>query len=723
MAAGCKRVFNNPTEETVSAALLQAILSVTDAAILVQDDAGTVSFANQKACEVLGCDLAEFVGKPLPPGLSSLLDHPEPAVREVRFVRPDSVEIDLECSARRLPIGGSVGGTVLTLQDVTERNRRDRVNRAQICALLSTLRGLEHSASLDEYLRTVLTALASQLQEPSASLWLLDEASGELRLYLDYDSGEITGATERRQPCGALTLPGETFLLETTRVPVTYDVETSPQMAKYRKNLRRRGIQSITVVPMLLGDRAIGTFHIRSTRRREFAPEEIELARALSRQATLALQLTRLAEQARSAAVAGERERAAQERAEALTRANSALQAEVMERRRAEEALRRGEELVRRTLSILATEPPLDTFLGHVLTAVTEQLEGPASTLWFYSPEENVFRIHMSYGGNRVRMGQLRTRGLPGPTYLDGNRADLRQLRHTLQPVVLNDAMEHPQLEPHRAWLQAMGVQAVLLVPLAVGENLIGLIAVHSQVRDYWREDETELARALAGQASLAIQLTRLADQARRAAVVEERNRMAQEIHDTLAQGFTGILIQLEAAQDALEQSPEEAHAHLLTARELARESLTEARRSVHALRPLALETADLPEALARMVERMGAGEGCTVTFETVGERRSLNPDVAHDLLRACQEALANALRHGEPSEVRITLEYGTEGVRVSIADNGKGFKPAEVKSAREGLGLVGLGERARRLRGELQLQSRPGEGTTVSLTAPWGDA
>lgn len=716
-------MFNNPTAETVSTALLEAILSVTDAAILVQDDAGVICFANQKACEVLGCDLAEFVGNPLPPGLSSLPGNPAASVREARFVRPDGVEIDLECSARRLPTGGSLGGTVITLQDVTERNRRDRVNRAQICALLSTLRGLEHSASLDEYLRTVLTALASQLQEPSASLWLLDDASGELRLYLDYDSGEITGAKERQQPCGALTLPGETFLLETTRVPVTYDVETSPEMAKYRENLRRRGIQSITVVPMLLGDRAIGTFHIRSTRRREFAPEEIELARALSRQATLALQLTRLAEQARSAAVAGERERAAQERAEALTRANSALQAEVMERRRAEEALRRGEELVRRTLSILATEPPLDTFLGHVLTAVTEQLEGPASTLWFYSPDENVFRIHMSYGGNRVRMGQLRTRGLPGPTYLDGNRADLRQLRHTLQPVVLNDAMEHPQLEPHRAWLQAMGVQAVLLVPLAVGENLIGLIAVHSQVRDYWREDETELARALAGQASLAIQLTRLADQARRAAVVEERNRLAQEIHDTLAQGFTGILIQLEAAQDALEQSPEEAHAHLLTARELARESLTEARRSVHALRPLALETAELPEALARMVERMGAGEGCTVTFETVGERRPLSPDVAHDLLRACQEALANALRHAEPTAVRITLEYGTEGVRLSIADNGKGFKPADVKSAREGLGLVGLGERARRLRGELQLQSRPGEGTTVSLTAPWGDA
>lgn len=716
-------MIDTSTEEPVSGGLLEAVLEVTDAAILLLDGAGRVRFANRSAARVLGEEVERLVGRPLPDGLELTAFDPGPCSRHARYRRPDGGEVDLECTAQPLPLDAGCPGSVLTLRDVTERNRVDRVNRAQICALLTTLRGLEHSASLDEYLRTVLTALASQLQEPSASLWLLDDASGELRLYLDYDDGLVTGATERRQPCGALSIPGETFLLEPARVPVTYDVETSPQMAKYRENLRRRGIRSIMVVPMLLGDRAIGTFHIRSTRRREFAPEEIELARALSRQATLALQLTRLAEQARTVAVAGERERVAQERADDLARANAALQAEVVERRRVEETLRRGEDLVRRSLSILATEPPLDTFLGHVLTAVTEQLAGPASTLWFYSPEENVFRIHMSYGGDRVRMGQLRTRGLPGPTRLDGNRADLRQLRRTLEPVVLNDVMEQPQLEPHRAWLQSMGVQAVLLVPLAVGESLIGLIAVHSRERDYWREDETAVARALAGQASLAIQLTRLADQARRAAVVEERNRMAQEIHDTLAQGFTGILIQLEAAQDALEHSPDEAHAHLVTARELARESLTEARRSVHALRPLVLETADLPEALKRLVERLGAGEGCSVLFETCGEQYPLNPDVAHDLLRACQEALANALRHAEATQVRVTLEYTAEGVRLGIADNGKGFDPADPRVIREGLGLTGLRERAARLRGELQLRSRPGEGTTVTLTVPGGDA
>jgi len=690
--------------------MLAAMLDAAAAGVVLLDAEARVVYANRQAGDLLGVSAGEV----LPFAVSA-------PSGGAHYHRPDGTELDLEFSAQPLQLEGGALGTVLTLTEVTERKRSERVNRAQVAALLTTLRGLEHSATLDEYLRTVMSALASQLDEPSASLWLLDEASGELRLYLDYADGDLSDDTVRRRPCGALTLPGETFQLETTRVPVTYDVETSPQMAKYRENLRLRGIQSILVVPMLLGDRAIGTFHLRSTRRRQFSPEEVELARALGHQATLALQLTRLAEQARSAAVARERERAAQERAEALTRANAALQSEILERRRVEETLRRGEELIRRNLSILATEPPLDSFLGHVLTAVTEQLAGPASTLWFYDPEENVFRIHMHYGRDGVRMGQLRSQGLPGPTRLDGNRADLRELRQSLRPVVLNDVNDQPQLEPHHAWLRSMGVQAVLLVPLAVGDNLIGLIAVHSRQRDHWREDETDLARALAGQASLAIQLTRLADQARRAAIVEERNRMAHEIHDTLAQGFTGIHIQLEAAQDALEQSPEEAHAHLVTAKELARESLMEARRSVHALRPLALETADLPEALELMAERLGAGTGCSVTFETTGERRPLSPDVAHDLLRACQEALANALRHAGATEVRILLKYCLEGVRVSITDNGKGFDPEEMTATRGGLGLLGLQERAHRLHADLQLHSRPGEGTTVSLRVPGG--
>src|SRR5205085_10745087 len=111
-----------------------------------------------------------------------------------------------------------------------------------------------------------------------------------------------------------------------------------------------------------------------------------------------------------------------------------------------------------------------------------------------------------------------------------------------------------------------------------------------------------------AHQATLSVQLTRLAEQGQRSVILQERNRMAQEIHDTLAQGFTGIVMQLEAAEDALAENSEIARGHILRARRLARESLTEARRSVWAMRPQALERGDLSLAVKDLIDKVAAG-------------------------------------------------------------------------------------------------------------------
>lgn len=214
-----------------------------------------------------------------------------------------------------------------------------------------------------------------------------------------------------------------------------------------------------------------------------------------------------------------------------------------------------------------------------------------------------------------------------------------------------------------------------------------------------------------------------LDQQERQAAILEERNRMAREIHDTLAQGFTGIFIQLEAAEDALATAPEEAPSHIARARDLALNSLAEARRSVHALRSQALEGRDLPAALHHLIEQMCDGDTeVTASLTVRGDPYPLGEAAELNLLRIGQEGLTNSLRHGRVSRVRITLTYRTGAVRLKIADNGVGFVVSEIRQdtgGAGGMGLLGIVERAQGMHGRAAITSQPGKGTIVDVTVP----
>ena len=209
-----------------------------------------------------------------------------------------------------------------------------------------------------------------------------------------------------------------------------------------------------------------------------------------------------------------------------------------------------------------------------------------------------------------------------------------------------------------------------------------------------------------------------LVQQTRDLAVLEERNRMAREIHDTLAQGFTGIVLQLEAAEQALEQNPAQVPERLLRAKSQARESLQEARRSVWDLIPRALEEGALDVALKDEVERFTAFGRERATFHLTGRRRELPRDVQAALLRICQESLTNARRHANASEVRVELAYSSGGVSLMIHDDGTGFNPDETlaNGRQSGFGLGGMKERARIVNGELTVTSERGQGTSVEV-------
>jgi signal transduction histidine kinase len=233
----------------------------------------------------------------------------------------------------------------------------------------------------------------------------------------------------------------------------------------------------------------------------------------------------------------------------------------------------------------------------------------------------------------------------------------------------------------------------------------------------------TELARtnarleqALAENATLQAQLLL---QAREAGVADERRRLAAEIHDTLAQGLTGIIAQLQVVTAT--PDPARARVHLQRAADLARQSLGEARRSVQNLSPVALEHATLPEALKKTVADWSERTGITARFTVTGTEEPLHDEVAATLLRIAQEALANAERHSGASRAGVTLSYMGDEITLDVRDDGRGFDPAAVptRTGGGGFGLDGMRARAERLAGCVTLETAPGDGTAISARVP----
>jgi signal transduction histidine kinase len=261
-----------------------------------------------------------------------------------------------------------------------------------------------------------------------------------------------------------------------------------------------------------------------------------------------------------------------------------------------------------------------------------------------------------------------------------------------------------------------------MAVPMFVSGELRGFIGIHHAEKGSYRADEIELAQALAHHVMMAVHGQELVEQQREAAILKERTRMARDIHDTLAQGFTGVIIQMEAAEEALlEEDPEHAVGHVRRARELARDSLREARRSVHALRPQALEKAAFADALRAIVENTAAGTALRTEFQIVGKPHDLSPAVEENLLHIGQEALTNALKHAHATKFNTRINFDSEAVHLELRDNGDGFDVDGINGG--GIGLIGMKERAEQIGATVKVISEPGKGTKITAVSPYQSA
>ncbi|MBI2955053.1 MAG: GAF domain-containing sensor histidine kinase [Chloroflexi bacterium] len=262
-----------------------------------------------------------------------------------------------------------------------------------------------------------------------------------------------------------------------------------------------------------------------------------------------------------------------------------------------------------------------------------------------------------------------------------------------------------------------------LALPLRIGSQTIGVLDVQSNRKAAFGARDLRILSSFADQAAIAIENARLYDRTRQMGVIEERNRLAREIHDVLTQNLTGTLGHLEAADGLLGKGDyAKAQEVLRRAMEQARQGLQEARRSIVGLRAAPLEYLPLAQVLATEVNAFIAETGLHVSYQVNGDDSVLPPEATTSLYRICKEALSNIRCHAAAQNVSISLSIGRQSCMITIQDDGVGFDPSQIdylNSTENRFGLVGMRERARVLGGTMILQSGAAAGTWIKVEIP----
>ena len=444
------------------------------------------------------------------------------------------------------------------------------------------------------------------------------------------------------------------------------------------------GTQSKAVVPIMVAGEFIGVIGLDNTRQhRAIASAELAALETAASVIGAALHRQRLLDDMR-------RERAAEERAAELAKANV---------------------VIRSNLERLASEPDLNSFLGHLLLEAARQFDADSGAVVVSRDSLQEWRI-----AAHVREGRLEEP--PYPISVSTGSPFGNRFGQPHEPMYLDVAQQHQEFWPGMlAFDQREGHIGKVIYPLVFGSRNVGFLILRFR-RNAEDVPHSELLVALAQQATLAVQLTRLAYQAKEAAVLVERARIGQEIHDGLAQAFTGILMQLGAVEEAppCKNKSSSLAITLQRIRDLARDGLADARRSVMALRLDQTRRAGLELALRQLAERSTVPGGVTCAFEGGGISTGLKPEHEHELLRIAQEAVSNAVRHARPRTIRITMSDEDTHWVMSVEDDGRGMEQSPERSERHGFGLSSMRQRAGDIGGEWRIESRPGAGTRVSV-------
>lgn len=348
----------------------------------------------------------------------------------------------------------------------------------------------------------------------------------------------------------------------------------------------------------------------------------------------------------------------------------------------------------------------LDELLPFVANELCQSFEYECVNIFLVSDDPEVLRLRASSGsyGSRPKREELRVGGQGINGWVAGAG----------QPLMVNDVSKEAR---YMMLPELKETAAELTVPIRLGDQVLGVLDIESQQKNAFDETDLSTAQTLADLIAVAIENARLYDTSRELAVTEERNRLAREIHDTIAQGLTALAMQLELADAALPADIRRAREAIRRALGLARLNLEEARRSVQNLRSRSLQRKSLADAIRLLLDQGGREHGYYYSFRHNVDHE-LSPAIETGIYRIAQEALSNIARHAQASEVTVLLDVGADTLTLTVEDDGVGFDPAEFAQAGH-FGLMGMQERAHLLGGKLLIASSPGDGTRLEAQMP----
>ena len=665
------------------------LIEISPDAIYVIDANGICVLGNRAGAELAGIPQDQLVGTPVAD--TYLLEERHlfrerlekikagSIVRfERKFVRKNGEIVPVEVSVSAIR-GGYFQAI---LRDITKRKQGEALlaGEKQLFEMVAT------GVPLKEILNTLCVIIQEQRSGTLASVLLLNSDG----VHLDSIAGPSLPNEWVQQmeklPIGPCAGSCGTAAYRGSRVIVA-DIATDPlwDVPEHRASALKHGLQASWSNPVLSSKgKVLGTFCMYYRQARIPNSDDIELLELATHVVRVAIERDRAQEALRAS------ERVARGQVEALTY----------------------------SLDVLATAPAPDKFLGQMLSTIGRMLGAQSVILWLLDESIDSLVLRAWAEGTNFAKVDSEHPFIKNPSSWKEDPG-LRELFFSGAPVACEDVESDPYTSAElREYLKSGGTKKFLRIPTLVGGRVKGFIGIRHGDRSPYRPEEIELAQALAHQAMLAIQLNEFAEQSRQAAVLGERNRLARDIHDTLAQGFTGVIVQLEALEDAMASCRrKEANEHLRRAGELARQSLNEARRSVHALRPQALQRANFWEALKGIVKNTTAGTALHTTFNLRGKLRNLPQYWQENLLHIGQEALTNSLKYAHPRNFETRLIFNAKELRLELRDDGDGFK---VKARHDGFGLAGMHERVEQMGGNLTISSARGKGTKIDVTVPY---
>ncbi len=583
-----------------------------------------------------------------------------------------------------------IEGVVTEVSDRAE-TRESLVNQRkkipELAALMGIAQDIASTLELKPLLGKILDKLGTVMEYDAASIMTLENDHLEVAAYRGpINREEALNFEFPLEEAGA-----NREVIERKEPVVVSDVRSDEPLAgEIRKTAREKSgdsfdyLQCWMGVPLIYQDEVLGMMTLDHREPGQYSFRDAEVVEAFASQVGVAVENARLFEAEKERLASSER------------------------RRRVAEGLRE-------TMGIINSNQSLEKVLETVLDQIYSILNADGGA---------ILRLVSDESGEEGLLARLTTKNAPAAfrevDQISLSSSDLDKKTLSKRPLVLEDLSEEDVEDYYisstmrrlsRAVQENFG--ALISTPLVVGEELYGVIALYYDKPRKFTDEEINLVTSFADQASLAIENARLNEKAEEAAVLEERNRMARELHDSVTQSLYSVTLFAEAAKRMAEQGDlEQVRSHLENVERMSQQSLKEMRLLIYQMRSPGKTSNRFEDKIKSRLETVERRSGVEFSVEVKGSP-DLSEEEVEELYLIAQEALNNAQKHAEATRVDVHLDARDDNIELKISDDGKGFDPEKARKG-GGMGLSNMRERTEKIGGELSIESEPGEGTTI---------